>query len=98
MFVKGQSGNPGGRPKNSEASMLKKAMRRIEKKRGVNFYERFCEMALEDPSVMVALMKKIIPDLKQVEMEGNLVAEMGIIEVPPTVPVGAPVGGEETNI
>jgi hypothetical protein len=84
-----------GRPKGSytEANKLRRAMRKVSKARGVDFYERFCEMALEDAAVMVAIMKKIVPDLKQVEVEGNLVAELGIIEVPPEVPLGDPVGG-----
>jgi len=82
------------RPKGSstEIGKLKRALLRVSKARGVNFYEKFCEMALEEPNVMVAVFKKLVPDLKQVEMDADITANLGVIQVPEDVPVGAPVG------
>lgn len=57
------------RPRGShtEASKLRRALRRVEKRHGINFYEKFAEMALENPAVMISLMRKLIPDLKVIE-------------------------------
>lgn len=91
----GQSGNPNGRPISSEAEKLRKAMRRVEKERGESFYIKFCQMAFEDSTVMIALAKKLIPDLKQVEQNIDLQGQYGVIAFPTKLPVGAPcVDGE----
>lgn len=89
-----------GRPKGShtETAKLRAAMKKVSKTRNVNFYERFCEMALDDSSVMVAVMKKMVPDLKQVEVEADVTANLGVVQVPEDVPIGAPVGGDGSPI
>jgi hypothetical protein len=58
-----------GRPRGSstEAAKLRRALKRVEKRRGIDFYEKFVEMALDNPGVMVALMRKLVPDLKVIE-------------------------------
>ena len=90
MFVKGQSGNPHGRPTTGEVAKLRIAMQKFEKDRGVDFYYHFCEMAWADSTVMIALMKKSLPDLKQVDLEADLRGEFGVIQLPVKAEQGKP--------
>ena len=66
---KGQSGNPGGRPKGpkSELAKLREAVKHIERKKGVTLYEHFVKQAFKDNAVLTALTKKLVPDLKQID-------------------------------
>lgn len=74
LFQKGKSGNPSGKPKGTDyLSQLKKALKSVEKDKGKAFVTHFVETAYEDRHVMVALAKKILPDLT----EGQL-KDMGI--------------------
>ena len=92
-WEKGQSGNPRGRQKGirSEAEKLRQAMRKVENERDVDFYQHFCERAFEDNQILVALMKKFVPDMKQIDSEVNMNTNVGVITLPAVLPPGAPV-------
>lgn len=91
-WKKGQSGNPLGRQKGirSEAEKLRQAVKKVEKERGVDFYQYFCERALEDNHILIALMKKLVPDMKQIKSESMGKQHLGVIVLPAKVPPGAP--------
>ena len=61
-----KSPNPKGRPKGSDyMSQLKEAIKVVEKEKGKKLLTRFIEMAWHNPSAMIGLMKKILPDKSQ---------------------------------
>lgn len=72
-FKKGQSGNPKGRKPGTATKVkaLEDAIKIVEKQKGKKkFLIHAVEMAYEDTKVLVAILKKIIPDLKAVEVTG----------------------------
>ena len=67
-FKKGKSGNPNGRPKGSNvARSLDAAIKRVEKEKGVDFWDHVAEQAYEDRAVLMKLIDKFVPNLKQVD-------------------------------
>ena len=68
-WVKGVSGNPNGRPPTakSELDRLRDAVKLVEKEQGITLYAHFVRQAFEDNTVLVALAKKLVPDLKQID-------------------------------
>jgi hypothetical protein len=75
-FAPGTSGNPGGRKKGSKNRMsvarLYDAIEKIEADQDINVMEEFVKKAMKSPRLMIALFKKILPDLKAVEMLAGL--------------------------
>jgi len=65
-YVKGQSGNPAGKPKGANQPMteLLKAIKLVEKSKRKKLMVHFVEQAYKDNKVLVALMKKVLPDKK----------------------------------
>ena len=68
----GGGGNPKGRPKGTSNRFnltdLKKAMDKAAKVNGgKTLLESMCERAYKDNMVAVAILRKMLPDLKQVE-------------------------------
>ena len=61
---KGQSGNPNGRPKKPEIDALRTAITAVEKENKITLLEHFVRRAYENDSVLVALCKKFLPDMK----------------------------------
>ena len=66
-WKKGQSGNPKGRPRKAINDDLQKALAKVEKSKQKKFMEHVVERAFESDAVLMALLRKLHPDLKQVE-------------------------------
>lgn len=63
--------NPGGRPKAHESAQEKlfSCLKDVETKRGKRFLFHYIDKAYEDKSMAIALLKKLVPDLKSVEVD-----------------------------
>ena len=71
-YVKGQSGNPKGRPKGSKNKFsvknMKEALDREALKAGyASTYDYVAERFFADDHVLTAIMKKVLADLKSIE-------------------------------
>lgn len=60
-WVKGQSGNPLGRPARPEVAELRNALAVVKKERKVSFLEEFVRKSYDNKDYAIALFKKIIP-------------------------------------
>ena len=95
-FKKGQSGNPNGRPRGTnEIQQLRDAMKRAARRNKVDLIDHFCNTAYIDSRVLVALMKKILPDKK--ESDVAFTGELDVIMLPGKVEKGAPVSTQESR-
>ena len=66
--------NPKGRPKGaSEIDILKQAVKTVEKVKKVSLYQFAVERAYQSDVVLVALLKKLVPDQNEVKGEGMLI-------------------------
>ena len=73
QFKPGHAKIPGsGRPKNSKdkysVASLKEAFDKAEVKVGMSIYDWLALEAYKNPQLAIALLKKTIPDMKQVEV------------------------------
>ena len=68
----GASGNPKGRPLASERDKLRKAIAAVEKTEKKDLFVHFVERAFKDDNVLVALMRKLLPDCKEISGEVNI--------------------------
>ena len=90
-FQKGHHyGNRQGRPRQPEVEILREAIEKVKKESGIHPIEKFVKDAMVDKGSMNALMKKILPDLKQSEIlgtgeHGELVFEVRIVKGHPQV-------------
>lgn len=79
---KGRTNNPNGRPINSEAAELREALAQAKSKRGKGLLEHFVERAYTEDSVLIALIKKILPDKTQLEAEiMGTITQMGTVKI-----------------
>ena len=81
-FKKGVSGNPAGRGKGAldMVNELRKSLERVGKKKKKSFIDHFVETAYEDNSVLVALGKKVLPDLLRQENPQDSSTRIYILE------------------
>jgi len=71
-YKPGESGNPKGRPKGSKnrysIAELWHAIERVESKKGVKrLLDHFIGRAYKNDQVLIAVMKKLLPDLKSID-------------------------------
>ena len=83
-FGVGNCANPKGRPRNSEIDEFRQALKEVEAgdcdRKPI--FKHFIEQAYEDRTVLIALMRKILPDLKMVEADIRTEGFRIIIERP----------------
>jgi hypothetical protein len=79
-WKKGQSGNPNGRPRKGQSipEQLEAAIKAVEKQRKIKMLNHFVRRALENDAVLIALMKKVLPDMKHVDSKVELPKEITI--------------------
>lgn len=67
VFKPGESGNPEGRPKNPAIEELRNALEKVQNGDGSTLLEHFVKRAYESDAVLIAVVKKLLPDLRTVE-------------------------------
>lgn len=70
-FKKGQSGNPKGKVKGSVdfISQLKAVIKEVEKEKGISLIKFAVQKAYTNPQVLIAILKKIIPDISKSDVQ-----------------------------
>ena len=71
-FKKGEINNPKGRPKGSKnrfsVAELQKAFQKAAKTKGSSILEHLALKAYDDTTLAIALLRKMLPDTKQLEL------------------------------
>lgn len=97
-FVKGDPRiNRNGRPKNAEPDLLREALAKEGERRGIDFWEKVAEYAFRDKNVMIAVLKKFVPDSTITTIDG----ELNFINMPSVQVNGQPqeldIGSNDTS-
>lgn len=88
-FSKGKSGNPGGKVKSRYRKMLDAAMKAESKKQGQTLIRHAVKVAYKDSTVLTAILKKLLPDLKSIEAKLDTDSPFRLIlEYKPVSPSG----------
>jgi len=68
MFVKGQSGNPAGKPKGAvnEVTKFKAAIAEFEKEQNKDIYKFILDKASRYPQVLIAIFKALVPQQTEI--------------------------------
>jgi len=79
LFQKGHPKTPGsGRPKGSKNKLsineLKEAIAKVENKKGKILLQHYVERAFENDRVLMNIIKKLLPDLKSIEVLGEVLS------------------------
>jgi predicted transcriptional regulator len=61
-----------GRPKKPEIEELRKAIAEVEKTKDKNLLIYFVEKAYQNDAVLIALCKKLLPDMKAADVDVNV--------------------------
>lgn len=72
-------GNKNGRPKKPEIEELRIAIKQVESEKKQKFLRVFVEKAFADKSYAIALINKLVPDLKSVE--GKMEVQQKILQI-----------------
>jgi hypothetical protein len=68
-FVKGYPGKPKGARSAFSLEVLQEAIRKVEKEEKKSLFEHFVRQAFKDNNILIAVMRKFIPDRKQTDLE-----------------------------
>ena len=68
-FTVGNPGNPKGRPKKPEIDELRIALNKAAKKHDKTLLDHAVERAYTDTNVLIAILRKLLPDLRSVEQD-----------------------------
>lgn len=70
-FIKGKSANPDGKPEGTKSyiTLLEEALKDVESVKGKQLFKRFIERAFITDKVLIAAMKKFVPDREHTEIE-----------------------------
>jgi hypothetical protein len=77
-FLPGITGNPAGRPANPWRERLEIAISHAEKKVGKSFLVHCAELAFEDVGMAKDLLRKFVPDCKELHIDGVSELAVGI--------------------
>jgi len=69
-IMKGAPGRQPGSKNLFSMHMFERALAKVEKKKKKSLFEHFIEQAYEDNTVLIAAVRKILPDLKAIEVMG----------------------------
>jgi hypothetical protein len=74
VWQKGQSGNPNGRPVSPYVKQFRDALAKVEGEKGVSLVEHAVRKAYQEKTIMIELLKKVLPDLinQEITHEGNI--------------------------
>jgi len=77
-YMKGECPNPTGRPLDGTTHLahLLAAVRKVESRENKNLLEHFVERAFRTDKVLIAVMKKLIPDLQSISVSPDFNKEM----------------------
>lgn len=69
-FKKGNPGRPKGSHRGYTLSDLQKAIKKVEKKRKLKYFETMIEKSLDEPSIFIAILKRLVAEQKLGDDEG----------------------------
>ena len=83
-WKKGQSGNPSGRPKESKKrflGLITKEARQLARERGTTLERHIAEQMMKDNTVLMKYLGATIPQLKAIEVSGELTGPVAQIVI-----------------